>query len=134
MEKEFIFVYGTLMSGYPKNPFKDFLKKNANFMGKAKCKGKLFRIGTYPGLVENGENEDFEVYGEVYEIIDTKTFFDQLDDYEEYIPMDAENSIYKRNLIKVKLISSGEEFNCWAYLYNKPIKGNNFIKSGDFMN
>lgn len=134
MKKEFIFVYGTLMAAYPKNPFKDFLKINATFIGEAKCKGKLFRISTYPGLVENSENEDFEVSGEVYEIIDSKTFFVQLDDYEEYIPLDVENSIYKRDLIKVKLISSGKEIECWAYLYNKSVKGNNFIKSGNFMN
>jgi len=49
---EFLFVYGTLLSGI-KNNFSKLLKTDSAYIGKASFQGKLFIIEYYPGLLNH---------------------------------------------------------------------------------
>src|SRR6202012_4732674 len=50
MPSDLLFVYGTLMRGYS-HPMARLLSANAEFLGQASCRGRLYRVKHYPGLV-----------------------------------------------------------------------------------
>ena len=71
-----IFVYGTLMSG---EPYHHRLMETARFLAKVRTAPafQLVDLGTYPGLVEDGETS---VVGELYEIDESlQTVIDRLE-------------------------------------------------------
>ena len=45
-----LFVYGTLMRGFD-HPMAQLLSRSADFLGTATCRGRLYLIKHYPGLV-----------------------------------------------------------------------------------
>ena len=45
-----LFVYGTLMRGFD-HPMAQLLSRSADFLGPATCRGRLYLIKHYPGLV-----------------------------------------------------------------------------------
>jgi len=62
-----LFVYGTLMRGFD-HPMARLLSRNADFLGEARCRGRLYRmehhrIKYYPGLVLSDDPADV-VFGE----------------------------------------------------------------------
>ena len=44
-----LFVYGTLMRGY-EHPMARLLSANADYLGEATCRGRLYMVKHYPGL------------------------------------------------------------------------------------
>ena len=59
-----LFVYGTLMRGFD-HPMAKLLAANADFLGDATCRGKLYLVRHYPGLVLSDEANDI-VHGELF--------------------------------------------------------------------
>ncbi|MBK9507992.1 MAG: gamma-glutamylcyclotransferase [Cytophagaceae bacterium] len=131
MEKEYLFVYGTLLNSFPKNPFKNSFHKNASYLGAGKISAKLYDLGKYPGIVKNIEGENFYVFGEIYEILNPK-FLQVLDEYENYFPENLSKSEYTREKSKAFLIS-GQELMTWVYWYNNLPNDALFIESGDYI-
>ena len=112
-----LFVYGTLMQGYPENPFQQWLQEHANFLGKGFTKGALYKVDYYPGMIQG----DGEVKGEVYQLHEPEERLRILDEYEDYFPDRPEESLYIREKGEVTLFDSRQSQQCWMYIYNKEI-------------
>ena len=52
-----LFVYGTLMRGFD-HPMARLLSANADFLGEATCRGRLYLVKHYPGLVLSDDPAD----------------------------------------------------------------------------
>src|SRR5258705_11205313 len=61
-----LFVYGTLMRGFD-HPMAKLLSRSADFIGEARCRGRLYLVKHYPGLGLSDDPED-SVFGEVYRL------------------------------------------------------------------
>src|SRR5260370_9504871 len=75
-----LFVYGTLMRGFD-HPMALLLSRSADFIGEARCRGRLYLIKHYPGLVLSGDPDDV-VFGELYRLLAPKESLRELDRYE----------------------------------------------------
>ena len=63
-----LFVYGTLMRGFD-HPMAQLLSRSADFLGEATCRGRLYLIKHYPGLVLSDDPAEV-VFGELYRLRD----------------------------------------------------------------
>jgi len=61
-----LFVYGTLMRGYA-HPMARLLSANADFLGEARCRGRLYLVKHYPALVPSDDPVEL-VHGELYSL------------------------------------------------------------------
>lgn len=129
--KEYLFVYGTLMKQYAKNQFANELEKYATFKTEAFACGKLFLIDYYPGLVKSNGFEF--VYGELFEISDASLLFPKLDAYEEYFAETPDTSEYIREKVTVFTTIQNPPVSAWAYVFNRSTNMYLQIKSGKFM-
>ena len=57
MISDLLFVYGTLMRGFD-HPMAKLLAGNAEFLGPAQCRGRLYLVKHYPGLVASDDPAD----------------------------------------------------------------------------
>src|ERR1700687_1513935 len=57
-----LFVYGTLMRGFD-HPMAKLLSRSAEFLGPARCQGRLYLAKHYPGLVLSDDPEEMVVGG-----------------------------------------------------------------------
>ncbi len=123
MEKEFVFVCGSLMRKLHYN----YLLGNATFTGNDVANGKLYATlrDEYSSMVKG----DGEVFGEVYEV--DKDTISLLDWFKRYNPSDNENSLYLREEIPV-LVDDGKTVKAWAYFYNRPVLGFLHVPSGNW--
>jgi len=124
-----LFVYGTLRQGGA-NPMHDFLAREADFLGKATCQGRLYRIDFYPGAVDSADYNDV-VHGEVYRLHRPPFALAELDRYEACGPGFANPTEYVRELRQVRL-HNGHAIEAWVYIYNRPVEGLELIPGGDF--
>jgi gamma-glutamylcyclotransferase (GGCT)/AIG2-like uncharacterized protein YtfP len=127
-----IFVYGTLRKDAAHELF-HVLARNAAFVGEAVVRGRLFNLGSYPGLVlSDGPAET--VKGELYEIVHSKreAVLDLLDHYEGCAPDDRQPHEYRRELVEVST-TTGANVQAWVYLLNRPTDGLEPIDSGDYL-
>lgn len=109
MKEEYLFVYGVF-----RDTAKTLLQKPTH-CGKAKIKGKLYRVNDfYPGWIP-GEGE---VVGDVYLI--NPDILPQLDEFEG------------KEYMRVKVRTS-TDLDCWVYKWIEPIDGFQQIKGGDWM-
>ena len=54
-----VFVYGTLMRGVA-HPMAELLSRSADFLGEARCQGRLYMIAHYPGLIQSDDPRPVE--------------------------------------------------------------------------
>lgn len=121
---EFIFVYGGLMRGFDLHHH----LAGTTFVCAATARGKLYAIGTYPGMVEG----DGTVYGELYASDDPAVVLEILDEVEGYDPLDYSDA---NDYVRVKrnvITADGREVVAWLYLFNRTISGYELIASGDW--
>lgn len=125
MRKEMIFVYGTLRKGFSLHRY---LSDKARFIGNGTIRGRLYDLGSYPGVLPT---EAGEVQGELYELEDGPKHLDILDRIEDFDPKNPERSLFIRALTEVRL-SDNETIQAWAYfLPSKPL-GARLIVDGDY--
>ncbi len=122
-----LFVYGTLMRGYP-HPMADELARHAAYEGRAIFRGRLYLVKTYPGIVASADEADV-VHGDVYALRDA-AYLQTLDRYEGCSPDDAQPHQYRRVVQQVLLGSAAVE--AWVYLYNWPVEKLTRIAFGNF--
>jgi gamma-glutamylcyclotransferase (GGCT)/AIG2-like uncharacterized protein YtfP len=126
----YLFVYGTLRRAGG-HPMAHFLTARGRLVGSASVPGRLYDLGTYPGMVEAaGEGEC--VRGEVYELQDPEATLATLDRYEGCGPEDPPPRLYERALAVVTR-DDGEQLSAWLYLYRGPLTGARHIPSGDYL-
>ena len=128
---EYIFVYGTLRKGF-NNEFFKLLNKNAVLLGKGYIHAKLYDIGEYPGAIPF-HNKNFILKGEIYQFQNgSEKVLKLLDEYEGYLPLQNDNSEYRRELSNVRM-ENGEIVKAWVYWYNFPVNDKVLINSGDYL-
>src|SRR4030081_3894804 len=75
-----LFVYGTLRAGFD-HPMAKLLSHDADFLGPARCQGRLYLVKHYPGLVLSDEPGDV-VFGELVRLHTPQASLITFDDYE----------------------------------------------------
>jgi gamma-glutamylcyclotransferase (GGCT)/AIG2-like uncharacterized protein YtfP len=124
-----LFVYGTLMRGFD-HPMAKLLSRSADFLGPARCQGRLYLVKHYPGLVLCDDAADV-VFGELVRLRTPEASFAALDDYEGCGPNVASPQ-YLRQLLPVTL-DDGTVSEGWTYVYNRPVATLKRIASGRFL-
>ena len=130
MTSDLLFVYGTLMRGYV-HPMAKLLSANADFLGEASCRGKLYMVKHYPGLVLSDDATDI-VHGELYRLRAPEDLLREFDMYEACGEGFPEPTQYVRQMLQVAH-ADGSESEAWTYLYNWPVAKLKLIESGRFL-
>ena len=131
MTSDRLFVYGTLMRGFD-HPMARLLSANADFVGEARCRGRLYLVKHYPGLVLTDGPADI-VHGEVYRLRAPAELLREFDMYEacgESFPPPTE---YLRQMLPVTLADGVAPTQAWTYVYNWPVADLPRIASGRFL-
>jgi gamma-glutamylcyclotransferase (GGCT)/AIG2-like uncharacterized protein YtfP len=130
MTSDRLFVYGTLMRGFD-HPMAKLLSANADFIGQARCRGRLYLIKHYPGLVLSDDPADI-VFGELFRLRERDAMLHEFDMYEacgENFPQPTE---YVRQMLPLAL-DDGSATEAWTYIYNWPVTKLPRIASGKFL-
>src|SRR6267154_6791055 len=104
--QDLLFVYGTLMRGFD-HPMAKLLSRSAEFLGEARCQGRLHLVKHYPGLVLS-DDPDEVVSGELYRLHQPEELLAEFDMYEACGEGFAEPTEYVRRLLNVTLEGGGE--------------------------
>jgi gamma-glutamylcyclotransferase (GGCT)/AIG2-like uncharacterized protein YtfP len=129
MISNLLFVYGTLMRGYD-HPMAQLLSRSADFIGPARCCGRLYLVKHYPGLVLSGDADDV-VFGELFRLRRPDELLREFDMYEACGEGFAEPTEYLRRRLPVTA-DDGAVSEAWTYVYNWPVDGLPRIASGRF--
>jgi gamma-glutamylcyclotransferase (GGCT)/AIG2-like uncharacterized protein YtfP len=125
-----LFVYGTLMRGFD-HPMATLLSRSADYLGTATCRGRLYLIKHYPGLLLS-ENPSDIVFGELYRLRDRDALLGEFDMYEACGEGFPEPTEYLRKILQVTA-DDGTVGEAWTYVYNWPVTGLPHISSGKFL-
>jgi gamma-glutamylcyclotransferase (GGCT)/AIG2-like uncharacterized protein YtfP len=125
-----LFVYGTLMRRFD-HPMAMLLSRAADFIGEARCQGRLYRVKHYPGLVLSDDADDV-VFGEVYRLRQPTELLREFDMYEACGEGFKEPTEYIRQLLPVTS-GDGAVSEAWTYIYNWPVAHLPRIASGRFV-
>jgi gamma-glutamylcyclotransferase (GGCT)/AIG2-like uncharacterized protein YtfP len=125
-----LFVYGTLMRGFD-HPMATLLSRAADFIGEARCRGRLYLVRHYPGLVLS-DDADAVVFGEVYRLRQPRELLREFDIYEACGEGFAEPTEYIRRMLPVTL-GNGAVGEAWTYVYNWPVAHLPRIALGRFL-
>jgi gamma-glutamylcyclotransferase (GGCT)/AIG2-like uncharacterized protein YtfP len=137
MTSDRLFVYGTLMRDFD-HPMAQLLARSADFIGPARCQGRLYLVRHYPGLVLSEDANDV-VFGELYRLRQPVELLAEFDMYEACGEGFKEPTEYIRRMLPVMLeddageASSGAATEAWTYIYNWPVTKLPRIASGRFL-
>src|ERR1700710_761209 len=113
-----LFVHGTLMRGFD-HPMAMLLSRSADFLGEAHCRGRLYLVKHYPGLVLSDDPTEM-VFGELYRLREAEPLLREFDMYEACGEGFAEPTEYIRQMLPVTL-DGGAAIEAWTYIYNWPV-------------
>jgi gamma-glutamylcyclotransferase (GGCT)/AIG2-like uncharacterized protein YtfP len=113
------------------HPMAQLLSRSADFLGEAHCRGRLYRVKHYPGLVLSDAPEDI-VLGELYRLKQTDALLREFDMYEACGEGFAEPTEYLRRMLPVAL-EDGSAVEAWTYIYNWPVNHLPRIATGRFL-
>ena len=130
MISDLLFVYGTLMRGFD-HPMAQLLSRSADFIGEARCCGRLYLVKHYPGLVLSDDPAE-AVFGELYRLRRPAELLREFDMYEACGEGFAEPTEYLRRMLAVTRDGAAAE-QAWTYVYNWPVADLPRIASGRFM-
>jgi gamma-glutamylcyclotransferase (GGCT)/AIG2-like uncharacterized protein YtfP len=109
----------------------EFLTARGRIVGTASAPGRLYDLGSYPGMV-HAAAEGERVRGELYELHEPEATLADLDRYEGCGPEDPPPPLYERAPAVITL-DRGEQRSAWVYLYRGPLTGARLIPSGDYL-
>jgi gamma-glutamylcyclotransferase (GGCT)/AIG2-like uncharacterized protein YtfP len=130
MMSDRLFVYGTLMRGFD-HPMAKLLSRTAEFIGEARCQGRLYLVKHYPGLVLSDDPAEV-VFGELYRLHQPRELLREFDMYEACGEGFAAPTQYVRQMLQVTRDGQAAD-QAWTYVYNWPVAGLPRIASGRFM-
>ena len=130
MTSDLLFVYGTLLRGFD-HPMAQLLTRGADFIGEARCRGRLYLVKHYPGLVPSAEPGEV-VHGELFRLRQPAECLREFDIYEACGEGFAEPTEYVRQLLAVTL-HDDDVREAWTYVYNWPVARLPRIASGRFL-
>jgi gamma-glutamylcyclotransferase (GGCT)/AIG2-like uncharacterized protein YtfP len=129
MTSDQLFVYGTLMRGFD-HPMAQLLSRSADFIGEARCRGRLYLVKHYPGLVLSDDPDDV-VFGELFRLRQPAELLREFDMYEACGEGFPEPTEYVRRMLPVTR-DGGNSEQAWTYVYNWPVTALPRIASGRF--
>ena len=127
MTSDLLFVYGTLMRGFD-HPMATLLSRSADFIGEARCRGRLYRVKHYPGLVLSDDASEV-VFGELYRLRQPKELLREFDMYEACGEGFAEPTEYVRQMLPVTL-GDGAVSEAWIEAWTYSTTGRSRICRG----
>jgi gamma-glutamylcyclotransferase (GGCT)/AIG2-like uncharacterized protein YtfP len=130
MISDLLFVYGTLMRGFD-HPMAQLLSRSADLLGEARCRGRLYLVKHYPGLLLSDAAND-AVFGELYRLRQPEPLLREFDMYEACGEGFVEPTEYLRRMLSVTG-DDGAVHEAWTYIYNWPVTGLPRIVSGRFL-
>jgi gamma-glutamylcyclotransferase (GGCT)/AIG2-like uncharacterized protein YtfP len=130
MIQDRLFVYGTLMRGFD-HPMAKLLSRGADFIGEARCQGRLYLVKHYPGMVLS-DDPDEVVFGELYRLRAADELLREFDMYEACGEGFAEPTEYIRRMLTVTREGQTPD-EAWTYVYNWPVARLPQIASGRFL-
>lgn len=130
MPSDLLFVYGTLMRGFD-HPMARLLSANADYLGEAHCRGRLYLVKHYPGLVLSDDPIDI-VHGEIFRLRERDAMLYEFDMYEACGDNFPQPTEYIRQMLPLTL-ADGSATEAWTYIYNWPVTKLPRIESGRFM-
>ena len=130
MTSDRLFVYGTLMRGFD-HPMAQVLSRSADFIGEARCSGRLYLVKHYPGLVLSDDPAD-TVFGELFHLRQPAELLAEFDMYEACGEGFPEPTEYVRRMLPVTRDGAAAE-QAWTYVYNWPVAKLPRIASGRFL-
>ena len=125
-----LFVYGTLMSTVQVpmgQNMRTRLRQEARLLGPARTQGRLYDLGSYPGIVVSDNPAD-HVHGEVFELHEPSDTLPWLDAYEGIGSSKTSDDLYIRAARTVWLDSQTAE--AWIYLFNGSIENARQLSGG----
>lgn len=129
-EPRLLFVYGTLRRD-PAHELYHLLARHGHFVDDARVQGRLFDLGSYPGMTLESDNG--YVTGELYELTSNwQDVIARLDEYEGCAADDPQPHEYRRELVEA-LLPTGGQVIAWAYILNRDPRGLPIIESGDYL-
>ena len=127
---QFLFVYGTLMGSAASDYGRDMrerLHRELRSYGVATMQGRLYDLGSYPGLIGSADPGDL-VQGEVVRLADPDAVFGWLDAYEGIVRGRADNE-YERVLSPARL--QGETLvSAHVYRYVQDVSAGRWLPEG----
>jgi gamma-glutamylcyclotransferase (GGCT)/AIG2-like uncharacterized protein YtfP len=130
MTSDLLFVYGTLMRGFD-HPMAQLLSRSADFIGEARCRGRLYLVKHYPGLVASDDAAEV-VFGELFRLRQPAECLREFDMYEACGEGFKPPTEYVRQMLTVTL-HDGAVSQAWTYVYNWPVAHLPRIASGRFL-
>lgn len=132
VQSDYLFVYGTLRSSISQSrDIRHLLQHEAEFQGIATVSGRLYNIGSYPGLILSNKPDEI-VLGELYEIKDKRMVLNALDQYEGSVDPFPKPWEYQRVVEDVTTVH-GSKVLSWLYTYQWDVVEKMRIKSGDYL-
>lgn len=125
---DLLFVYGTLMQEF-NSEITRVLRSNSKFVGEGWISGRLFDIGSYPGLIYDLQSSQ-QVRGEIYQMYKPQHLLPLLDQYEMIDSNRPDENEYKRSLLPV--MTAGQGVTCWTYIFQLSPSSFPEISSGDY--
>jgi len=113
------------------HPMAKLLSANADFIGEAHCRGRLYMVKHYPGLVLSDDAGEI-VHGELYRLREPEALLREFDMYEACGEGFPEPTQYVRQMLQVAL-ADGSVSEAWTYIYNWPVEKLKLIESGRFL-
>jgi gamma-glutamylcyclotransferase (GGCT)/AIG2-like uncharacterized protein YtfP len=133
---ELIFVYGTLRRGERADLAKQQHNFGVAFIGDDKVNGKLYHLGSFPGLKHALFEEDGflpdepTVTGECFRILDASVT-SLLDAYEGYVAPEDRTPAYQGLYDRCQVYTERGR-RAWVYTFNGPVIEEQRIESGDW--
>jgi pyruvate carboxylase len=125
---DLLFVYGTLRRGFARHKFLG--AAGAKFEGKASVRGRLYDLGDFPG-VQPAPSASARVAGEVYRSPNVERALKILDDVEGFNPVSPQTSLFRREIVDVKL-ENRPTVRAWIYWLNHSQGPRRTMASGDY--
>lgn len=114
MDKELVFVYGTLMEGLAAHYLLE--QEGVEKVGWGTIHGKLYDLGAYPAAIWIPDHVDGVIKGELYKV--PPQYLRILDRYEG-----VEDGLYRRNKVSVVTKNNNVSWvdHAWVYFYNQEV-------------
>lgn len=126
-QRRCVFVYGTLRRGDVRDINR--LHPAPEFIGEGVVAGRLFHLGSYPGIVLGGE---VTVHGEVYAV--TAELERLLDEIEEVWPQNTGEYTKRDVVVTLKAPSAARTMTCFLYeVVTDRTHGKLLIEEGDWI-
>jgi gamma-glutamylcyclotransferase (GGCT)/AIG2-like uncharacterized protein YtfP len=129
MEKDYLYVYGSLKKG-ANNSLQRRLLKQADYVSDGVFQGRLFRLKGYPAAVPSTHPGD-KVHGELYRLRNAEAAFKWLDAYELCM---SKSWLIPEFLRRKQIIhlTRGKTLAAWIYLYHRSTLGLSRVKNGKY--